>query len=156
MILSLSTDVIADIIHAYAALELLSAAEGGEGRRLLTPLLDRERPEALDNLVRDAFAATVLDILPYVADVSLPAAEGPLLTIDLRLPASLSGSLVTALRRKIEHLIAMRVLDSAIAASAATLPGLSTVFAERHREARGAVLAALRPMPAPFVRTRFG
>lgn len=155
MIFSLSADIIADIIHAHAALELLSADPGGEGRRLLTPLLDRERHEPLDNLVRNAFAETVVDLLPYVTDVSLPESEGALLAVDLRLPASFSPTLVTVLRRRIEHLIAMRVLDSAIAASAVTLPGLSAVFAERHREARASVLASLRGVPEPFVRSRF-
>ncbi|MDE6430717.1 MAG: hypothetical protein K2K65_06070 [Duncaniella sp.] len=156
MIFSLSTDVIADIVHAYAALELLSADADGEGRRLLTPLLDRERPEPMCNLIKDAFAATVLDLLPYVEDMAFGETTDGLLRIDLRLPPSFPASHSSLLRRRIEHLIAMRVLDSALAAVAVDIPAVAAVFAERHREAREAVVSALRSAPGVFVRSRFG
>ena len=112
MLFSLSSSRIADIIHAYSALELLSLPDG-EVRALLAPLFDKEHPEPLRLMIENSFSELTLDLLPFIDnDDPLPAepADPQLLQLNLRLPAS-SASLATHLRRRI---IADRVFESAL------------------------------------------
>ena len=69
MLYSLSTQVIADTVHALVALELLSASE--PTRTALSPLLSPERRGMLTLMIKNAFSETVLDLIPYVDDADL-------------------------------------------------------------------------------------
>ena len=103
MLYSLSTQVIADTVHALVALELLSASE--PTRTALSPLLDPERRGMLTLMIKNAFAETVLDLMPYVDDADLdgekpavspgehPADDSAdhLMQIVLRVPATPGG-----------------------------------------------------------------
>lgn len=149
-----------DLIHAYAALELLSLDPDGELRALLTPLLDRDRPEPLRLMVQSSFAQAVLRLMPCVRDGDID--DPDMLQLDLNLPVSFPSSLATALRRQLELAIAMDVLDNAVTVT--LLPHLTDLvtavtevagrFRARREEAMDAIVSSLRTPFSPFVRAR--
>ncbi|MCM1077059.1 MAG: hypothetical protein NC411_06840 [Bacteroides sp.] len=160
MLISLSPSAIVDIIHAYAALELLSVNDDDESRLLLAPLLDREHPEPLRLLVENSFAETILTLIPYVDDIDMPtecdeASGERLLQLNLRIPDSFSPSLITLMRRRLELVVAMNVLASALTVSSSATPALATVFSEHHNQALTSLLSLLRTPSRPFVRRPF-
>ena len=160
MLFALSSDAIIDLIHAHAALELLSVSPDSEIRTLLTPILDREHPEPLELMVKSSFAQAALRLMPCVSDGSL--SDPSMLRLDLNLPRSFPSSLVTALRRQLELAVAMDVLDAVVTVS--LLPNLTVSatlavemagrFRERRDEAMGSILSSLRTPCRPFVRHR--
>lgn len=163
MLFSLSSTRIADIIHAYSALELLSLPDG-EARALLAPLFDKEHPEPLRLMIENSFSELTLDLLPFIDnDDPLPAAppDPQLLQLNLRLPAS-SASLATHLRRRMELIIADRVFETAlnllvipnISASSAALLTIAENYRQRHTASLSTLLSSLRSPARPFVRKR--
>lgn len=167
MLFSFSIEVVTDIIHAKAALELLSVTDE-ETRTLLAPLLDRERPEPLGILIENTFAEIILELLPYInPEGALPELSTPsgsaLMQLDLRLPSSFPCELARTLRRHIEACIADRVLADALSVliipklAAVTLSTLQTMISsarERHEAVMRSILSILHCIPAPFVRAR--
>ncbi|WP_297073750.1 hypothetical protein [uncultured Duncaniella sp.] len=163
MLFSLSSSRIADIIHAYSALELLSLPDG-EVRALLAPLFDKEHPEPLRLMIENSFSELTLDLLPFIDnDDPLPAepADPQLLQLNLRLPAS-SASLATHLRRRMEMIIADRVFESAlnllvipnISSSSASLLTIAENYRQHHTASLSTLLSSLRSPARPFVRKR--
>lgn len=164
MLFSLSSSLIADIIHAYTALELLSLPDG-ESRALLAPLFDKEHPEPLRLMIENSFSELSLDLLPFIdSDEPLPATsdDRQLLQFNLRLPASFPASLATRLRRRLELIIADRVFETAltlleiphVSASSAALLTIAENYRQRHTASLSTVLSTLRCPSAPFVRKR--
>lgn len=64
MLYSLSASVIADTIHALAAMELLRSDPESDLSALLSPLIDPERRPQLMLMVRNAFAELMIDASP--------------------------------------------------------------------------------------------
>lgn len=164
MLFSLSSPRIADIIHAYSALELLSLPDG-ESRVLLAPLFDKEHPEPLRLMIENSFSELTLDLLPFIDnDDPLPAApaDPELLQLNLRLPASFSASLATRLRRRLELIIADRVFETALtllvipnmSASSAALLTIAENYRRHHTASLSTVLSSLCCPALPFVRKR--
>lgn len=165
MLYSLSCNVIADTVHALAALEVLGGAAGGLSK--LPPLLDPDRRGQLRLLIRNSFAETVMSLLPFVEDAEIdsekaasaiahqePAPDGadPLMQISLRLPASLpvsdgSASFHGLLRRRLETAVVKRVL----AALAPTAEDRDAALRDC-RDSERLLLAMLSGPPAPFLR----
>lgn len=143
MTFSLSLSSISDSVCALAAFEMLTATP--DQRLLLAPLLDRGRAEPLLTIIRSSFAATVLELLPFVSDMAGMDDDGEsgLLSLDIRLPASVPATL---LRRQLERAVAMHVLESSLLA---TSPALAEKFASSRREAVSTIRSALT---IPFVR----
>ncbi len=158
----LSTDVIADTIHALAAMQLLSAPP--DEPRTPSPLLDPERLGQLHLLIRNAFAETILALFPFVEDAELddenpstppphqepiPAEPIPMLKISLRLPASVAGgeNFHGVLRRRLELAVAKRVL-----AAVATTPGERDTALEEGQHADPIITSMLTPPLSPLPR----
>lgn len=142
MTFSLSVSSICNSVRAVAAIEMLTASSSD--RLQLAPLLDRERPDILRTMIRTAFSSTVIDIIPFVSDMSgADDEESELLSLDLRLPRSVAGR---PLRRQLEQIIARHVLESWL------LP-VSPALAEKFASSRRALLATLlSALISPFVR----
>ncbi len=164
MLFSLSSTLIADIIHAYSALELLSLPDG-EARVLLAPLFDKEHPEPLRLMIENSFSELTLDLLPFIDnDDPIPAepADPQLLQLNLRLPVSSSASLATHLRRRMEMIIADRVFETALnllvipnmSDSSAALLTIAENYRQHHTASLSTLLSALRSPARPFVRKR--
>ncbi len=171
MLYSLSTDVIIDTIHALAAMQMLSSSV--DERKILAPLLDNDRRGTLVLLVKNAFAETMLDILPYVENADLdgeipsesPGHQPPddgadhLLQIELRVDKTgvvVRPSVHGLVRRGLESVIVMRVLESvALAASGNGASALSACFGAKTREAISSLLSVLSAPGAPLMRKPF-
>lgn len=173
MLYSLSTQVIADTVHALVALELLSAPAGK--KTLLAPLLDPARGGVLALMISNAFAETVLDLLPWVDDAELDG-ERPdtaplpqtsvdggdhLLRVALRVPSSGSAGegrkgIHGIIRRHLENLVVLRVIHTALLAGG-TAEGAEAAasFASKIRERISALTTLLRTPAVPFIRPRF-
>lgn len=119
--ISLDIKSVTDEIFALTALR--AAVTGGDGET--PPVLTRDNLPSLRVLVRAAFATLAASLGPLVADASVedgnPAAPGPYddrqpvtLDIDLGLrAASLTGGTRLVLKRYLEHLLALSVLEKA-------------------------------------------
>lgn len=172
MLYSLSTQVIADTVHALVALELLSASE--PTRTALSPLLDPERRGMLTLMIKNAFAETVLDLMPYVDDADLdgekpavspgehPADDSAdhLMQIVLRVPATPGGERPAGIhgliRRQLDMTVVSRVIHTALlAAGGASACELAGAYASKLRTALDSLTALLRAPATPFVRQRF-
>lgn len=136
--ISLNITSITDEIFALTALR--NAVVGGSEETVATPaILTRDNLPALRVLVRSAFAAIVGQLLSYICESSLddgnPVADAPYnpdqpvnLCLDFGIYTdSLSAGALMVLKRYLEHLIALTVLqriylplDSAIAATHAS------------------------------------
>ncbi|MCM1355464.1 MAG: hypothetical protein NC212_03555 [Staphylococcus sp.] len=159
MTISLSSARILETVHALAAYEVLTASP--DLRPLLAPLLDRERPEAVAILVRNAFASAMLELLPVVEtcdfgddDPSAPLPE--LFTVNLRFHSGLSGGSLSLLRRNFEQLLAMLVMESALLACGDAGAASAARFATRGERSRDAIRSALHSARGPFVRNPYG
>ncbi|MDE5689157.1 MAG: hypothetical protein K2I38_00470 [Duncaniella sp.] len=172
MLYSLSTQVIADTVHALVALELLSASQ--PARSTLSPRLDPARRGVLTLMIKNAFAETVLDLLPYVDDADLdgekPAAspgEHPaddsadhLMKIALRVPAAPGGERPAGIhgliRRQLEMTVVSRVIHTALLAAGGSLAcDIAGAYASKLATALDSLTALLRAPATPFVRQRF-
>lgn len=176
MLYSLSTVVISDTVHALAAMESLRAA--GKSSSLFAPLLDPARAGLLAIMVRNAFAETVLDLLPYVVDSSLgseTADVGPgaqavdedcadlLLRIELRVPPDFTSGMHGLVRRHLENAVVNRVLQTHLLslASDSVLRGVvsPSSLAGDFGACASSALASLRRILSgpcrPFVRKPF-
>lgn len=157
MTFSLSTSRITATVHALAALEMLTATDST--RLLLSPLLDRERPEALVQLILDSFASMLLEILPYVESSCLDTASAAfpelpeLLRLDLRLPSGQGSGASAVILRSLEQAVTSGVLESALLAGS---PAGSAAdrFATRRAASVATLLTTLRTPAAPFIRNR--
>lgn len=172
MLYSLSTQVIADTVHALVALELLSAS--ADEKTSLSPLIDPARRGILTLMIKNAFAETVLVLLPYVDDAELdgerpdlsPAAHPAddsadhLMQITLKVPQAAGGGRQTGIhgliRRHLEMAVVLRVIHTSLVA-AGDSAGLvrAAPFAVKLQQQLAALSALLRAPAAPFVRPRF-
>ncbi|MDE5726316.1 MAG: hypothetical protein K2L91_04310 [Duncaniella sp.] len=122
MTYSLSTSVIIDTIQATAAFRVLSAPE--EIKSLFAPLLRPEVRGQLKIMVKNAFAETILLLLPHVSDCCLddesavtdPGPQDTGDTTELLLKVTLGSGVNgrdyagAAVRRHLEQAVAMRAL----------------------------------------------
>lgn len=161
----LSTDVIADTIHALAALQILSEPDDSDTPP--SPLLDPERRGQLLLMIRNAFADLVLQLIPYVEDADLDAEtpsappphqepqgddDDPLMKIALRTPpqsvmSRYGDNFHGILRRRLETAVALRVL-----ADASLSPERTAATEERLRETVGRISDMLIGSCQPFTR----
>lgn len=165
MLYSLSTSVIMDTIQAMAAFQIMSASD--ERKSLLSPLLRSGSRGQLKPVVKNAFAETVLSILPYVKECSLDgetAGDDPghqessdesdlLLTLELSPLKTDRDHAGAALRRTIEHIVAMKSMKLWML-SAGDLDA-SRSYETLAETALTGLLAALRPAPRPHLRDNF-
>lgn len=167
MLYSLSTQVIADTVHALVALELLSAPP--QTTVILSPLLDPAKRGLLTLMIKNAFAETVVGLLPYVDDAGLDdekASSAPdphqaddcqdhLLQVSLRV-ASPSAGIHGIIRRHLEMAVVLRVIHTALTAGGSSVVGNSVQAIEQKlRTYLEALVSALRSPGDPFVRPRF-
>lgn len=158
MTFSLSTSRITATVHALAALEMLTATDST--RLLLSPLLDRERPEALAQLILDSFASTLLEILPYVESSCLDTASAAfpelpeLLRLDLRIPSGQGSGASAVILRSLEQAVTSGVLESALLAGSPAGSAAADRFATRRAASLATLLTTLRTPAAPFIRNR--
>lgn len=173
MLYSLSTQVIADTVHALVALELLSAPAGK--KTLLAPLLDLARSGVLRLMISNAFAETVLDLLPWVDDAELdgeradtaPLPQSPvdggdhLLRVALRVPSSGTAGegrkgIHGIIRRHLENLVVLRVIHTTLlAGGSAEGSEAAAPFSSKIRGHLSALTTILRTPATPFIRPRF-
>lgn len=170
MLYSLSASVIADTIHALAAMELLRSDPESDLSALLSPLIDPERRPQLMLMVRNAFAELMIDLLPFVDNASLDAEDAvcnaagqssadvsdPLMQVDLRTPSGLTSSFHGLLRRKLELSVVYGVLSACVPSLASAESSSASLFAtsvvDMARSSRQALLDMLARVPAPFLR----
>lgn len=169
MLFSLSTNVIVDTIHAIAALETLRGRCGNDASAL-RPLLDRERSGPLRLLVKNAFAETVMRLLPYVTDTCLDnekpdAAPGHqevdaggdiLLQIELRIPEGFHASGASSLRRNLEFAVSSHVIETVLTGSCDANSDSRTadIYAQRYHETVSYIITLLRTPSQPLLRSR--
>lgn len=128
--ITLNITSITDEIFALTALRQAVAdipaynADGGGKTSAIPAVLTRDNLPALRILVRPAFARIIARLIPYVADTTLedgnPAASQPYdenapveLSVDFGQYASnLSGGAMMVLKRYLEHLTALTVLEN--------------------------------------------
>lgn len=162
MTFAISTNVIIDTVQALAAFESLTAGPDGAGS--MDPLLAPVTRGALRLMVKNAFADTVMAIAPWVERCSLDGetpGEPPahqeaddsrtdlLLTVDLRLPSTLAGT-ATALRRSLEHTVAMHTMRLHALAASDTLR--AAAYEALASKALTTLLSTFTAAPAPFLR----
>lgn len=110
MIYSLSTDSIIRIVHAVWALHIISYRDADS----LTcgPDLLPSRRDLMTAIITDAFAETLVALLPYVSDSNLDSVD-----VEVTLRFSLADTLAIPegshpiIRRSIEQSIAYRVIS---------------------------------------------
>ncbi len=162
MLYSLSTSVIMDTIQATAAFQTLSAPD--DRKALLSPLLQPQVRGQLKIMVRNAFAETILAILPYVEECSLdgetsasdPGHQDPsdesdlLLTVELSPLATGQDVSGASLRRVLEHIVVMKSMR--LWTLAAGDHETSGTYGALAASAMTTLLSSLRPQPRPFLR----
>lgn len=106
---SLSMTSIIDTMQALVALRLLSAPPCGA--KVLAELLMPERRPLVSALVKDAFAETLIALLPYLSDSGLGEEDDTdFLTFELSAPVRMPDGAHTVVRRSLEQSIAYRVI----------------------------------------------
>lgn len=108
-VMEIGYEAVADEVYALAALRYVSAGDAGDVR---PALLTRGHGELLRAAVADQFAMLAAELIRLVDDVDT---EGMRLT--LRSGAVFPSGAVTALRRGLEHVLALRVMESALSGS---------------------------------------
>ncbi|MCM1163110.1 MAG: hypothetical protein NC339_02505 [Muribaculaceae bacterium] len=170
MIFALSNTVITDTVRSLAAFHTLTCQP--DERRALSPVLDSQRRGILVNMVRQAFAETVLKLLPYSTGFTLDnetptspgqgstPASGPvaddIMKVELNLPSGLPPDGAWSVRRALEQTVAMTALSRLVTAIAEDAGlAMASRFEAQAKEALKAVTAALTTADAdfhPFVR----
>lgn len=135
MTYTLSTNAILDTLYAMAALHNLTT-ESPE------PILDPDRTGPVKLMVKNAFAAICLQLMPYMVDCNLdsesatsapdtPAVDDAdiLMTMTLAVPRDIPDRMHPIIRRNIEQAVAHYALGDAIMASGDTVRANSTMGA---------------------------
>lgn len=103
--IKIGCDAVVNEVYALAALRYIGAS-GGDCR---PALLTRGHEELLKAAVADQFAVMVAELLPDAADVDVAALRLTLQPQRVYVPGAL-----TALRRSMEHVLALRVMAVAV------------------------------------------
>ena len=121
----LSISQIIDTVQAIAALHIFSAPAGR--CEALTSMLAPSRHDLMEALAKDAFAETLVAILPYVADSNLDNCDSSgMLTVEISSIIRISDGTHPVVRRSLEQSIAYRILNLCLL----SLPGDDSSLAE--------------------------
>lgn len=106
---SISVTSIIETMQAIASLYLMSSRF--DGNSTLASTLFPERRDLLTALVKDAFAETLVDMLPYVSDSNLDSEESDeIIKFSIDAFDTFPHGIHSIFRRNIEQSIAYRVL----------------------------------------------
>lgn len=153
MTYSLSITSIIETMRAIAALHILSSPL--VGAESLANMFIHPRKELLTSLVKDAFAETLIELLPYVVDSNLDTDESSeFLTFRLDALENLSSGVHTVIRHSIEQSIAHRVLYLCLIALPDECAGMSAEISRKVTSHLDNALTLLRSnrVNRPFIR----
>lgn len=142
-------------MQAIASLHLFSA--NIDRNCALAATLFPERRELLNALVKDAFAETLIEMLPYVEDSNLDDSEADeILKFSIQSFDNLPQGVHSIIRRNIEQSLAYRVIHLCLLATQEKNIGTTTID-EISRKATLFLTTALTLIrtaqsPAPFIR----
>ncbi|MCM1137772.1 MAG: hypothetical protein NC221_03555 [Duncaniella sp.] len=151
---SISVTSIIETMQAVASLYLLSNA--GCNSAIVASLFP-ERRELLESLVKDAFAETLIEMLPYVDDSNIDDAESDeILRFSIGAFDKLPQGVHSIIRRNIEQSLAYRIIHLCLLSSQEKSIGTITIE-EIARKSTCFLDSALTLIhtaqtPAPFIR----